>query len=248
MSEIPIISLNQVAFKTSLGSDLLQNLSFQVFSGDRVAIIGASGSGKTTLLKLLNRLLSPTTGNIYFQNEEYKQIPVIKLRCQVVLVPQEPKLLNLTVAETLVYPLVLQQLSRSERQQRLDYWVEKLHLDEDWLERQELQLSLGQRQLIAIARGLMMQPSVLLLDEPTSALDVGKSNHVIEVLKDLTASAATTLIMVTHQLEFAQQFADRVLYLEQGQLLWDIPAPEVNWNQLRDRLVATEAKINQEDW
>ena len=215
----PLLQLSDVGLSDPLGRhQLLERISFTVNKGDRYCIIGPSGSGKTTLLRLINRLQDPTTGSILFQSQPLKQFPVIDLRRQIVLVPQEPKLLGMTVQDALVYPLRLQKLPSTEINQRREYWRSQLSIPDDWLERNELQLSLGQRQLISIVRGLMMQPKLLLLDEPTSALDRDKALQLIKVLKTITQEAKTTIIMVNHQLELVEQFRKQVLKLNKGKL------------------------------
>ena len=214
-----LLQLSDVGLSDPLGRhSLLENISFTVHESDRLAIIGPSGSGKTTLLRLINRLQDPSTGSILFQSQPLTQFTVIHLRQQIVLVPQEPKLLGMTVEDTLTYPLKLQKLSSTEIKQRLEYWRSQLPIPDDWLERNELQLSLGQRQLISIVRGLMMQPKLLLLDEPTSALDHDKALQLLEVLKTITIESKTAVIMVNHQLELVEQFTQQVFKLNQGKL------------------------------
>lgn len=244
----PQLLLQQVSLKATIGSQyLLKDISFEVLPSDRIVIIGASGSGKTTLLRLLNRLIEPTSGKIYLDNLDYQNIPIINLRRQVMLVPQEPKLLGMTVKQALAYPLVLQQLPQTEINRRLLNWTEQLHIPEEWLDRLELQLSLGQRQLVAIARALVTHPKILLLDEPTSALDIGRASHLINVLTDLTKQTETSVLMVNHQLDLAQRFCTRVLYLQDGQLLEDVPENQINWAKMRDRLIEAE-KTAAEEW
>jgi D-methionine transport system ATP-binding protein len=247
MEQTGSMRLQHVDLAASVGSHyLLQNISFEMFLGDRIALVGPSGAGKTSLLRLLNRLSEPTQGTIYFDQQEIRQIPVIQLRRQVVLVPQESKLLGMTVEAALTYPLTLQDLPRATITQRLQYWLDQLHIPAEWLERTELQLSVGQRQLVAIARALMLQPKILLLDEPTSALDTGRATHLLKVLTELAESGQTTLLMVNHQLDLAQQFCTRMLYLQQGQLLKDLPSQAVDWADLRHTLIQVEAAAAQE--
>jgi D-methionine transport system ATP-binding protein len=247
MEQTGPMRLQHVDLAASVGSHyLLQNISFEMFSGDRIALVGPSGAGKTSLLRLLNRLSEPTQGTIYFDQQEIRQIPVIQLRRQVVLVPQESKLLGMTVEAALTYPLTLQDLPRATITQRLQYWLDQLHIPAEWLERTELQLSVGQRQLVAIARALMLQPKILLLDEPTSALDTGRATHLLKVLTELAESGQTTLLMVNHQLDLAQQFCTRMLYLQQGQLLKDLPSQAVDWADLRHTLIQVETAAAQE--
>lgn len=226
---------------------LLQDFSFSIQAGERIAIVGPSGSGKTSLLRLLNRLSEPTRGSIYWQQTPYSEIPVVQLRQQIGLVLQESKLLGKTVQQTLEYPLELRQLDRKLIRQRVGEWIERLHIPLDWLDRNELQLSVGQRQLVAIARALVGHPSVLLLDEPTSALDIGRGELVIKLLKELANQGQLTPILVSHQLEQAKQFASRVLYLQDGKLIQDAPAESMDWESLRQQLIAAES-IQSDEW
>ncbi|NJN57552.1 MAG: ATP-binding cassette domain-containing protein [Leptolyngbyaceae cyanobacterium SL_5_9] len=246
-SESTRMRLQQVSLVAGVGSHyLLQDVSCEVFRGDRIAIIGPSGAGKTSLLKLLNRLSEITQGQIYFGDREIRQIPVLQLRQRVTLVLQESKLLGMTVREALLYPLRLRGIERSLVQQRLEEWTERLHIPLEWLDRTELQLSVGQRQLVAIARALIVQPEVLLLDEPTSALDAGRAAHVVSVLANWAESSQASILMVNHQLELAEQFCNRVLYLHKGKLTKDLSVAKVNWDHLKQTLIKAEAEIAQE--
>ncbi|WP_017315351.1 ABC transporter ATP-binding protein [Mastigocladopsis repens] len=227
-----------------LGHPILQDISFEVFEGERVAIVGPSGAGKTHLLRLLNRLSTPTSGKIYLENQEYRQIPVLQLRSLVTLVLQESKLLGMTVKEAIAYPLVLRGLPKQTIEQRVSHSIEQLQIPDEWFGRTEVQLSAGQRQLVAIARGLVIQPKILLLDEPTSALDAGSAKNLIEILNQLAQSYQTTVFMVNHQLELAQKFCTRLLYLQQGRLLVNQEASEISWANLRESL--TQAKAQDE--
>ncbi|MGL5074251.1 MAG: ABC transporter ATP-binding protein, partial [Waterburya sp.] len=192
-----ILRLEQVSLRASLGGDfLLQDISCNIETGTKVAIVGASGAGKTSFLRLLNRLVSPSQGTIYLGEKPQQELTAVQLRRLIVLVTQEPKLLGMKVIEALSYPLKLQQLSDSEIHQRIDTWTDKLHIPSEWFNKTELQLSVGQRQLVAIARALVMQPQILLLDEPTSALDVGIATRVLTVLKELNHSQNLTILMV----------------------------------------------------
>ncbi|MDZ8184818.1 MAG: ATP-binding cassette domain-containing protein [Nostoc sp. ChiSLP02] len=232
------------------GYRILQDISFEVFQGDgkanacgeRIAIVGTVGAGKSSLLRLINRLVEPTSGKIYLQNQEYRQIPVIELRQMVTLVLQESKLLGMTVGQALAYPLVLRGLSKQIIQERVNYWMEQLHIPSEWLGRTEVQLSAGQRQLVAIARALLIQPKILLLDEPTSALDPGTALHLIQVLIELSQTHQTTILMVNHQIDLAEMFCTRLLHLHQGHLSADKKLSKINWDELRETLIKAQSQ------
>jgi len=250
-----ILRLEQVNLFTKLktqsasnqqGYPILQDISFEVFQRERLTIVGPTGAGKTALLKLINRLGEPSRGKIYLENQEYHQIPVIQLRQEIALVLQESKLLGMTVEQALAYPLILRGLPKQTIQERVSYWVEQLQIPSDWLGRTEVQLSIGQRQVIAIARAIVIQPKIILLDEPTSALDIGRASHVMEVLNQLADTHHTTIIMVNHQLELAQIFCTRLLHLQQGRLLADQKASEVDWVNLRASLMHAETQAAEE--
>lgn len=245
--QTPLLQLQQVSLKAPVGLQyLLQNISFDVFTGDRIAIVGPSGAGKTSLLRLINRLSEISSGSIFLENRDIKKIRVNELRQQVTLLLQEAKLLGMTVEEAIAYPLILRKLPQPTIQERISYWREKLHIPEEWLYRTEVQLSAGQKQLVAIARALVIEPKILLLDEPTSALDAGRASHVLQVLAQLAEEKKTAILMVNHQLDLAQQFCSRVLYLQQGQLIEDVAAARVNWQQLRETLIKLEQQAAQE--
>lgn len=235
------------AQRNQRGYPILQDISLEVIKGDRIAIFGATGAGKTSLLRLLNRLVDPSSGKIYLENQEYSQIPALELRSSIVLVPQETKLLGMTVKEALAYPLVLRGLSKQTIQQRLTTWIEQLSIPNDWLGRTEVQLSAGQRQLVAIARALVIQPKILLLDEPTSALDAGTAERLMEILINLSETQETTILMVNHQLELAQRFGERLIYLQEGKIVQNLAANHIDWNNLRESLIAAQ-KQAEDEW
>ena len=192
-----ILRLKEVSLQATVGSDyLIRDISLAIEAGENVAIVGTSGSGKTSLLRAIDRLVIPQEGEIYFQGTTVERLTAIELRRKIVLVTQEPKLLGMNVIDALSYPLRLQQLTETEIRQRVDTWIDLLGIAEEWLNKTELQLSLGQRQLIAIARALVMRPQILLLDEPTSALDIGTATRVLSVLTELNQSQNLTILIV----------------------------------------------------
>jgi D-methionine transport system ATP-binding protein len=240
------IATNQVSYQTKFRT-LLTNISVAIAKGQKTALIGATGSGKTTFLRLLNRLIDPSAGNILWNSKNIQEIPIQTLRRKVLLVSQEPSLLGMNVAEAIAYPLQLQNLPQSEIDSRLQKWLEKLQLDRKLLNRSELELSLGQRQWIAIARALVMEPEILLLDEPTSALDRGLSHLLLDTLTELTQLPnPVTIIMINHQLDLVQTWCDRLICLHKGELVQDTEASLVNWQAIDD-LLRRDANLGQGD-
>lgn len=254
-----VFRLDKVGLSTKLntktkqhlpGYPILQDISFEMLPSSFTTIVGPTGAGKTFLLRLLNRLSEATSGKIYFENQDYTQIPVSQLRSCVVLVSQEPKLLGMTVKDALAYPLVLRGFAKPEIQQRISQWIEQLKIPDDWLGRSEVQLSTGQKQLVALARALVIEPKVLLLDEPTSTLDIGTAQHFLQTLSHLSQSKNTTIAMVNHQLEIIKEFYSntklnsnnhRILHLSQGRLLTNQFTSEVDWINLKGSILQVEA-------
>lgn len=219
MSKQFLLQLSNVGLTDPLSkSQLLKEISFNLITGERLVLIGPSGSGKTTLLRLINRLQEPSTGKILFCSQPLEKIPIIDLRQQIVLVPQEPKLLGMSVNEALSYALKLQNISKAEINQRLQKWKSRLSIPNQWLERHESELSLGQRQIIGITRGLIIEPKILLLDEPTSSLDSLKANQIIKLLTNITQYTQTAIVIVSHDLEVVKSFSKYILKLEQGKI------------------------------
>jgi D-methionine transport system ATP-binding protein len=230
------IATNQVSYQTKFRT-LLTNISVAIAKGQKTALIGATGSGKTTFLRLLNRLIDPSAGNILWNGKNIQEIPIQTLRRKVLLVSQEPSLLGMTAFEAIAYPLQLQNLPKSEIDSRSQKWLEKLQLDRQLLSRSELELSLGQRQWVAIARALVMEPEILLLDEPTSSLDRGLSHLLLDTLTELTQlTPPVTVVMINHQLDLVKTWCDRLICLHNGELVQDTEASLVDWQAIDDLL------------
>jgi len=246
------IATSQVSYQTKFRT-LLMDISVAIAKGSKTALIGATGSGKTTFLRLLNRLTDPSVGTIFLNGKNIQEIPIQTLRRRVMLVPQEPSLLGMTVTEAIAYPLKLQNFTQSEIDSRSQKWLDKLQIDRKLLNRSELELSLGQRQWIAIARALVMEPEILLLDEPTSALDRGLSHLLLDTLTELTQlPQPVTVVMINHQLDLVQTWCDRLICLHKGQLVQDSEASLVNWqeidNLLRRDSTSVQGNESENDW
>ncbi len=238
-----ILTFEQVTMRAATGVvEILKDLSFAVEPGDFIALVGPSGSGKTSLLRLMNRLAVASSGTIWFEGKDIKQLPIISLRRQVALVNQESRLLGMSVQAALGYPLRLQGRSPAEITAAIAHWSEQMNIPADWLPRTAVNLSLGQRQRVAIARTLISEPKILLLDEPTSSQDVGYSEFLLSRLNEWTSQNKLTVIMANHQIELAARYVNRLWHLEDGRLVADSPAAAVDWPQLCQSLVAAEQK------
>ncbi|ELS34110.1 MULTISPECIES: ABC transporter ATP-binding protein [Pseudanabaena] len=230
------IAMQQISYQTKFRT-LLTGISVAIAQGNKTALIGATGSGKTTFLRLLNRLIDPSVGMILLNGKNIQELPIQTLRRRVMLVPQEPSLLGMNVHEALIYPLKLQNSLQSEIDARSQKWIDKLQIDRKLLNRSELELSLGQRQWIAIARALIMEPEVLLLDEPTSALDRGLSHLLLNTLTELTQlPQPVTVVMINHQLDLVQTWCDRLICLHKGELVQDAEVSLIDWQEIDDLL------------
>jgi D-methionine transport system ATP-binding protein len=215
---------------------LLQPVSFTVTAGEVVVIAGAKGAGKTLLLKLLNRLVEPTGGQVFWAGQEYRSIPPANLRRQVAFVATEPDLLGMTVQEALMYPLLVQKLSPAVMEQRLIEVLGNFMIPEDWLGKRANELMMADCQRVAVARCLMMEPQVLLLDDPFKYLDLA----VWAELRSIAHKLCLSLVVTGRNLE-----SDRVLYLRNGHLLWD--RVEVDWVALSEEIDRAEI-LEAADW
>lgn len=248
ITDMVAISTSQVSYQTKFRI-LLTNITVAIAKGSKTAIIGATGSGKTSFLRLLNRLTDPSTGTILLNGKNIQEIPIQNLRQRVLLVPQEPNLLGMTVTESIKYPLHLQNLTTSEIDLRLQKWVDKLQIDRKLLNRSEMELSLGQRQWVAIARALAMEPEVLLLDEPTSALDRGLSHLLLDTLNELThLPEPVTVMMINHQLDLIKTWCDRLICLHKGEVVQDTESCLINWQDIDDLLRRDANSTQTNDW
>lgn len=206
------------------GKVLVADASFEVRRGEVLAIVGPSGAGKSSLLRLLNRLDEPTSGTVYVEGVDYKEISPQELRRKLGMVTQRPYLFPGTVADNLRFGPA----QRGEMLSDADVatLLERVGL-KDYATRNVANLSGGEAQRVSVARTLANSPLVLLLDEPTSALDEASKLDVEALLQEIVRDHKLTCIMVTHDVAQAARLADRVLVMEAGRIVREGAAREV---------------------
>jgi len=206
-------------------NEVLKGISTEIKEKEVIAVIGPSGSGKSTFLRCINRLEDPTSGKVTIDGTLITEKNIMKVRENLGMVFQHFHLFpHKTVIENLTYaPINVKGISKVEATKTAEDLLKKVGLFEKRNEYPN-RLSGGQKQRVAIARALAMNPTVMLFDEPTSALDPEMVKEVLEVMKSLTETGMT-MIIVTHEMGFAKEVADRILFLEGGKLIEDA-APE----------------------
>lgn len=201
----------------------LNDVNLTIDSGEVVGIIGPSGSGKSTLLRCLNLLETPTSGKVVFEGFDItdKRVDINRHRQRMGMVFQQFNLFNhLNVLENMTLaPIMAKHESKQEASQRAMALLERVGLA-DRANAMPRQLSGGQKQRIAIVRALNMQPDVMLFDEPTSALDPEMVGEVLDVMRSL-AKGGMTMVVVTHEMNFAKEACSRVIFMDGGQILED---------------------------
>ncbi|MGC9528384.1 MAG: ATP-binding cassette domain-containing protein [Limnospira sp.] len=242
----PILRLESLSLQSPIVlAPLVREVSSVVRSGDRVAVVGAAGAGKTSLLRLLNRLSAPTSGAIYLDDRDYQTLNPMALRREITLVLQESKLLGMTGLDAIAYPLKLRGLDAEEIEKRVNLWIERLEIPGEWLGRSEVQLSATERQTIAIARGLAIEPRILVLDEPTTDLDRAQQKRLADILTHYR-EGETAAIVATRHPDFAREFATRVWHLQNGELVGDSPAGNLDWKRLSESLQKNDSQMSRE--
>ena len=204
---------------------VLRDVSLQVATGERMVICGPSGSGKSTVVRSINRLETHQSGVIRVDGQELTDDPASwdVIRSEVGMVFQQFNLFpHLSVLENLVLgPMKARGLSRSDAEARAREYLDRVRIPEQ-ADKRPGQLSGGQQQRVAIARSLCMEPKVMLFDEPTSALDPEMISEVLDVIAEL-ADSGMTMIVVTHEMGFAKRVADRMVFMDKGEIVETAP-------------------------
>jgi len=194
---------------------VLDKIDMKIPSGEICTVLGPSGCGKSTLLRLLNRLEETSSGSIFLDGENIKDMDVIRLRKKVGLVFQVPVMMDESVLENIFYGLKIEGKKEREKEKAIRC-LDLIGLNENFLARDSSQLSIGEKQRISIARTLMLDPDVLLLDEPTSALDPTATLSIEKLVLDLNARIGLTTLFVTHDINQALRLGRQCVILIDG--------------------------------
>ncbi|MDU3456274.1 MAG: amino acid ABC transporter ATP-binding protein [Peptoniphilus sp.] len=217
--------------------EVLKGINQEIKDGEVVVVIGPSGSGKSTFLRCLNLLESPTSGKIFVDNEEItsKKIDINKVREDMGMVFQSFNLFNnLNILDNITLaPTLVKKMEKAKAEEKARELLARVGLP-DKAEAFPKSLSGGQKQRIAIARALAMNPKVMLFDEPTSALDPEMVGEVLDIMKDL-AREGMTMVVVTHEMGFAREVGDRIIFMDGGYVVEEGSPEEIFGNPQNDR-------------
>lgn len=215
--------------KTFGDHKVLRDINFSVSKGEVISVIGSSGSGKSTMLRCINLLEEPTGGKIIFEGMDIcgKEMNLCQYRSRVGMVFQQFNLFNNmnTLANCVSPQMTVLKRTRAEAEKIAKEYLDKVGMSA-YLNARPSQLSGGQKQRVAIARTLSMSPDIILFDEPTSALDPEMVGEVLDVMRSL-ADTGLTMIVVTHEMAFARDVSDRVIFMDGGVILEDSTPDEI---------------------
>lgn len=244
--EEPIIEIRHLG-KNFGDHEVLKDIDFDVYKGDVTCIIGSSGSGKSTLLRCINLFETPTAGEIYYHGEDItKTKSAPKYREKVTMVFQSFNLFNnmSVLSNCTIGPKKVLKMKKSEANEIALKYLELVGMSA-YVNAKPKQLSGGQKQRVAIARALAMSPEVILFDEPTSALDPEMVGEVLEVMKDL-AESGLTMLVVTHEMAFARDVANKVVFMDGGVIVEQGSPDEIFTSPKEDRTKAFLSRMLQE--
>lgn len=247
-SDQPIVRYRDV--RKSFGDvEVLKGLDLDIKQGEKITIIGPSGSGKTTIIRMLMTLEEPTSGTIIVDGEPLwhevvngelvpaREKHLRKVRGKIGMVFQQYNLFpHMTILKNVSEaPIHVLGMPKQEAKERALAMLEKVGL-QDHVHKYPIQLSGGQQQRVAIARALVMEPKVMLFDEVTSALDPELVGEVLQVIKDIAHTTNMTMILVTHEMDFAREISDRVVFIDKGKIVEQGPPEQILENPKTERL------------
>ena len=225
--------------------EVLKGINLKIEKGEVVTLIGPSGSGKSTILRCMYLLERPTKGQVFIEGTEITapKIDIQSIRKDIGMVFQHFNLFpHMTVMENMTYaPIKVNKMSKTDAEAKAMELLKLVGLTEK-AQTYPGKLSGGQKQRIAIARALAMEPKIMLFDEPTSALDPEMVKEVLEVIKNL-AHTGITMTLVTHEMGFAREVADRICFIDDGQILEDAPPDEFFANPKTERAKSFLEKV-----
>ncbi|MDL2287114.1 amino acid ABC transporter ATP-binding protein [Eubacteriales bacterium OttesenSCG-928-G02] len=225
--------------------EVLKGINYTINNGEKIVIVGPSGSGKSTFLRCLNLLEEPTSGEVWFEDNQInsKECDINKHRIKMGMVFQQFNLFpHKTVLENItIAPVYHKLMTHNEALQYAMELLDRVGLTDKANEYPNM-LSGGQKQRVAIVRALAMKPAVILFDEPTSALDPEMVGEVLEVIKEL-ANQGMTMAVVTHEMNFAREVATKVLFMDDGIILEEAPPNEFFENPKHPRLKEFLSKV-----
>ena len=234
-----MLRVNNLSKTYKDGTEALKGVSFSAESGEFIVILGKSGSGKSTLLRCINRLVEPTEGRVFLGDDEItgaSQSALITLRRGIGMVFQHFNLFpRLTIVDNLTLaPIWVHNETKQEAREKALKLLDRVGI-RDQAEKYPNQLSGGQQQRVAIARSLCTSPKIMLFDEPTSALDPEMISEVLDVMVEL-AKEGITMICVTHEMGFAKKVANRIIFMDEGQIVEENDPNKFFNNAQSDRL------------
>lgn len=256
MSSVPMVRYKKIS-KSFGDLEVLSEIDLDVAPAEKVAIIGPSGSGKTTIIRLLMTLEQPTSGIIEVDGAplwhkevngtlvEADEKHLHKMRGKIGMLFQQFNLFpHMSVLRNCIEaPINVLGLSKDEAVERAKAMLDKVGLASK-MDNYPAQLSGGQQQRVAIARALVMKPKVMLFDEPTSALDPELVGEVLDVIREIAEEGETAMMLITHEMDFARDVADRILFTDGGKIVEEGPPEQIFNNPKSDRLRSFLGRIN----
>jgi energy-coupling factor transporter ATP-binding protein EcfA2 len=243
--EIPLIMVRNIGYTYPNGTQALKNINLNIYKGELIAIMGKNGAGKTSLIRTLNGLIRPTEGDIYIEKEGIDSKSIATLSKKVGIIFQNPlhQLFSNTVEEEIKFSLKSFDLDREEIQNRIDKILLEFNL-EKYRKRSPLNLSGGESKKLAVASIICRDPEILVFDEPTLGQDAKEIEFFINLIKNERKNGKT-IIIITHNIEFAYEYLPRTILMADGQIIADGPTKKILNNEI---LIKQTSLIQPQIW